>query len=250
MTRADQLQERMLRSLGAVAPRAAAAFDWIDASKHSSWGGPMNGQAGRQQITRSLLGSQAVERIVETGTYRGMTTLFLSQVSGAHVLSVEANPRFYHFARRRFIGTPKVTITLGDSRAFLDRLSRDEKIVAQRTFFYLDAHWGADCPLADEVRLICDRWADPLVMIDDFAVPDDPDYAYDVYPNGHRFDLDYLPREDLTDFRVLFPTLPGAQESGARRGCALLSRRNQAGRIAAQVPTLRLYPSWPSPSTS
>lgn len=238
-------QGRARQSLVAVAHRAAASIDWLDSSKHSSWGGPMNGQTGRQQIVRSLLGSQGVERVIETGTFRGTTTQFLLHVSGAPVYSVETSARFHHFAQRRLKGHAAVHLSLGDSRAFLDRLSTDAAATAGVTFFYLDAHWGPDCPLADEIRLIAERWPDPLILIDDFAVPHDAGYGFDVYPDGKPFDLGCLPREQLGDFRVLFPALPADQETGARRGCALLVRGARAESIAAQVPGLVLEQAWP-----
>jgi len=207
----------------------------------------MNGQVGRQQMVRRLLGSQPVELVIETGTHRGGTTQFLSHVSGAPVRTVEAEPRFYHFARRRFPEDGTVRVVLGDSRTFLEQLSADPATTAAPTFFYLDAHWGSDCPLTDEVELISERWADPLILIDDFAVPHDPGYGFDLHPDGWPFDLEQLPRERLGDFRVLFPSLPAGEESGARRGCALLVRCSRADVIAGTVPGLLLQPDWPSP---
>ena len=35
------------------------------------WGAAMNGQTARLEICRSILSSEAVDTIVETGTYRG-----------------------------------------------------------------------------------------------------------------------------------------------------------------------------------
>ncbi len=242
-----QAEERALNLMGRLSPGAAAALDWLEPSKHTSWGGPMNGQRGRQEIVRTLFGSQVVGQVIETGTYRGTTTMFFFHMFGGPVLTVEANPRFYCFARKRLSSLDTVRLSFGDSRNFLDRLSSDPVVTSVPTFFYLDAHWSSDCPLAEEVRLIGNRWADPIIMIDDFAVPGDPGYGYDSYGGGVQLNLDYLPGRDLLGFRGLFPNLRSADETGARRGCVVLARSGRAASIAMDVHGLRLQDGWPVP---
>jgi hypothetical protein len=47
-------------------------------------------------------------------------------------------------------------------------------------------------PLVDEIALAFRHWPEAVVMIDDFAVPGDPGYGFDVYGAGQALRLDYL----------------------------------------------------------
>lgn len=113
----------------------------------------MNGQVGGCEIARALARVVRFERVVETGTYRGTTTEFLSAIFGAPVLTVEKDLRCFTFASRRLSTLRGVTVHLGDSRDALRDLVATKQYNLT-TFFYLDAHWNADLPLGEEVRLI------------------------------------------------------------------------------------------------
>jgi hypothetical protein len=183
--------------------------------------GAFNGQERRAEIFDELLHSISFRAIVETGTYRGITTERL-RASGLPVWTIESAPRFFHFARRKFRGDPRVTPQLGDSRTVLERLASDGTLPRDHVFFYLDAHWGSDLPLADELRLVARRFDDCVVMIDDFEVPGDPAFTFDDYGPGKRLCRAYLPSDVLPSFRVFWPRASGSTETGERRGCAIL----------------------------
>jgi hypothetical protein len=227
--------EKLITMLARVSPKAAAHLDELQSSKRLAWGGPMNGQAGRQELVRQILKVVDVTAVVETGTYRGTTTEFLWHLTGGPVLSAESHPRFFEYARRRFMGYDGVQLTLSDSRAFLLKIAVDKSIQMERVFFYLDAHWDADLPLHDELLLIEKYWKDPIIMIDDFEVPGDPGYCFDDYGPGRRLTMEYLPLKELSNLVVLFPTLPSAEETGARRGCAVLVDREREASLLSSV---------------
>jgi hypothetical protein len=66
-----------------------------------------------------------------------------------------------------------VEVTREDSRTFLKRVVEELSEVGARPFFYLDAHGGKgrpETPLLDEIAAVL-RFAEFVVMIDDFAVP-------------------------------------------------------------------------------
>ena len=132
--------------------------------------------------------------IAETGTYRGTTTEFMAQ-TGLPIYTVEANPANYGFVRARFWRTYNITPVCGDSRPALGELLdgplRD--ITRHHTlFFYLDAHWNEDLPLAEEIDIAFSRCPFALVMIDDFQVPFDPGYGYDDYGAGKALVPSYI----------------------------------------------------------
>src|SRR5947209_5803157 len=67
----------------------------------NGWGGPLNGQCGRQQLVIDLMQAIRFTHIIETGTYRGTTTEYLARVSGLPTYSVELTKYNYHYARYR-----------------------------------------------------------------------------------------------------------------------------------------------------
>jgi predicted O-methyltransferase YrrM len=221
-------------------PSWLAAYDYhLKPSLKASWGGPFNGQEGRQAIFRELVSKIQFQMIVETGTYRGTTTEFLAQESGLLVCTVETEPRFYHYARRRLKGQKQIRLELGDSREFITKLARDAALPKQSVFFYLDAHWQEDLPLKQEIEIIVKYWRGICIMIDDFQVPGDEGYTYDDYGPEKRLCLDYLqplPQFGLTAF---FPSLPSSRETGGKRGCVLLADENFAVRLR-DFQTLRI----------
>jgi hypothetical protein len=187
---------------------------------------PMNGQQNRQEIVRSLAASVVFSRVLETGTYRGGTTRFLADTFDLPVGSVEAVPRYFAYAQHRIAGDRRISLSQGDSREFLRRqadrvATRPSGSPPETIFFYLDAHWEDDLPLAEELRIIAGTWERAVVMIDDFEVPGDPGYGFDDYGEQKSLTETYLPRV-VANWTRLYPAAPSDRESGARRGCVVL----------------------------
>ena len=108
---------------------------------------------------------------------------------------------------------------------------------------YLDAHWFADLPLREELQSLLDSGRSAAVVIDDFAVPWDPGYSYDDFGPGRVLCVDILAGLDHGRATLFFPTLPAAQETGERRGCAMIGTGDVAD-VLATFMTLRAHP-WP-----
>jgi predicted O-methyltransferase YrrM len=224
-----KLSERAYLKVSAAMPPALAAR--LDLARPASLAGPpLNGQRERQRLVRDLLAAVRFDQVVETGTFRGATTLFLSQVSGLPTFSVELLPRFFRFAGWRCGQDPSVHLTLGDSRAFLRDLAAGA--AGRTTLFYLDAHWQPDVPRFEELEIIAAGWPRAVVIVDDFAVPDDPGYGFTSY-DGTALTLDYLPA--LPGWARYYPAARSGSETGARRGCLVLA----APEVAAPVEDVR-----------
>jgi hypothetical protein len=190
----------------------------------SSWGGPFNGQTFRQQIFLELIQKIDFSAIAETGTFRGTTTEYLHASSRLPVYSVELQPRFYWYAKTRFCTQRNITLYNGDSRSFLRHLLKVPTFVQKKVFFYLDAHWGDDLPLKEEVQFVFENFPRSVVMIDDFNVPGDEGYGYDDYGNGKVLSLEYLhPVINKLNAAIFFPAKSGDLETGAKRGCVVLT---------------------------
>lgn len=232
---------RMVDRVESVSPRLAAYVDWCQ-MEHTRYGtGPMNGQPARQQLVRAIARVVAPKAVIETGTGRGATTSFLWAVTGCPTWTVESSARHASFARWRLHDIGAITVCQGDSRAFLRRLAADPQVPKESVFFYLDAHWEADLPLRDEVLIIGRDWSDPIIMIDDFQVPDDPGYGFDDYGDAGRITRDYIPLAELGDVEVLFPTCLSSAEGGLRRGCSVIVSRARAEAFAREHIPLRAY---------
>jgi hypothetical protein len=108
-------------------------------------------------------------------------------------------------------------------------------------FFYLDAHGYGDLPMADEIRLAFRYWPEAVVMVDDFAVPDDPGYGFDDWGPGKALSLGYLIDNGILPAGVWFPRCNSAAETGMRRGCVVLAHGADVIRRLDSLATLR---SW------
>jgi predicted O-methyltransferase YrrM len=225
-------------TLPRASPRLAGILDYLRPSLRASWGGPMNGQPHRQEIVRDLMRLLRFEQVVETGTFRGATTEFLWHVSGAPVLTVESEPRYYTYARTRLSANSGITTHLGDSRSFLSALAGEQAQPQKRVFFYLDAHWSQDLPLWDELSTIASAWEEAVVMVDDFQVPGDTGYGFDDYGPGKALTEINLPRGDVGSWARFYPARPSTDESGAKRGALVLSSPRLVDQVS-QVRTLR-----------
>ena len=94
-------------------------------------------------------------------------------------------------------------------------------------FFYLDAHWNEDLPLAEELDTIFCRSSNPVVMIEDFQVPDDPDYGYDDYGPRKSLNPEYNSRSDEN---ARSSGLPSVHAVGGRNWPAAWLRYSLQGR--------------------
>ncbi|MGH9878161.1 MAG: hypothetical protein ACRD5H_11020 [Nitrososphaerales archaeon] len=203
-----------------------------------SWGGPFNGQKFRRRIVFDLLFAFPIKAVVETGTFRGTTTALFAATS-LPVYSAEIHPRYFSYAKTRFLfNRHNVHLYHGDSRSFLRYLSGDSRIPKEDVFFYLDAHWGNDSPLRDELEIIFSKWERPIVMVDDFQVPDSG-YGFDDYGPGKALNLDYIdPVVSTHNISVFFPSVDSPKETGGRRGSVVLCKEMSGVEIDKTVKTL------------
>ena len=212
----------------------------FDKSLGKEFGGPFNGQEFRQGIFKDLVSTYSFRAIVETGSFRGVTTEFMATESGLPVYTVEAESRFFHYAKLALRKNKKVKVILGDSRQFIVDLSKNKSFPKDSVFFYLDAHWHDDLPLFREIELVGANWTNTIIMIDDFEVPDDTGYNFDDYGGGKRLNLDYIFPLLENKWVVFFPSAKSDLETSIKRGCVVLVSKDLEDTIK-QVTTLRIY---------
>jgi hypothetical protein len=245
----DSKYVRLCHRMRAWLDECAGMWDyWRRPEWRLAWGGPFNGQEFRQRLFIELCARVPFSAVVETGTYRGTTTAYVRRATRLPIHSFEANPRHYGFARAHLMFLPNVHLHRCDSRAGLARLATADALPPGAVFFYLDAHGGGDLPLAKEISLAFTHWPDAVVMIDDFAVPDDPGYGFDDYGPGKALTLGYLRENALPPSAAWFPTCPSVAETGFRRGSVVLARANDLIRRIDNVKTLRRWTPGETPT--
>ena len=171
-----------------------------------------NGQFSKHQIFADLCAIFPFDAFVETGTYQGETTRFLTR-HGKPVYSVEINAEYF-FRSKEFLKTEAlVQLTFGDSPEFLRDLTFAVLKPDDLAFVYLDAHWYDHLPLREEFTLIFTHHPRAVVMIDDFKIDDDDGYGYDSYDNGQEVSLAFLDKElRAQNWQVFFPSMPSAHD--------------------------------------
>ncbi len=195
-----------------------------------SWGGPFNGQQRRRELFVTVADALKPRAIVETGTYRGTTTALFAQ-TGLPVYTVEAQSRNFGFAKEQLRGYRNVKMLRCDSREGLRRIlgSALQHKLHEPLFFYPDAHWDSNLPLAEELDIIFSKCERAVVMIDDFQVPSDDGYDFDSYGPGSTLTQDYIaPHLARYALVSLYPKAAAREETGARRGCVVLANKRDS----------------------
>lgn len=233
-------------------------IDYLRAPELGAEWGPFNGQTARQALFVEIVTNTKPKALIETGTSLGATTALMSQ-TGLPVFTIELYPRHYGFARARFWRKRNIKLLHDDSRTGLRRLFDGplRALSGHTLFFYLDAHghvFGDDLPLAEELDIVF-RWCpSAVVMIDDFAVPNDAGYGYDDYGPGRALVFDYI-RPAIAEHRLgaFFPSTPSVADYPStpmaaaglvipgrlRRGCVVLVKEARHAPVLASLPLLR-----------
>jgi hypothetical protein len=211
-----------------------------DYRKFYPWGFAMNGQTSRLEATRQIIFRLEIERIIETGTFRGTTTVWFGQF-GIPVETVEFYGRHWAFSRARLSRFSNVEVLRGSStQVFKERIADQRVAEDTRQLFYLDAHWP-DLPLREELELIFSNYSRAVVMIDDFNVIDDDGYGYDNYGPEKALTLDYVLAAKIPKLHVFYPATPSHQETGLRRGSVIITSNEM---LATELDKISLLRRW------
>lgn len=123
-----------------------------------------------------------IDTVVETGTFRGGTTVLFSLLFD-NVHTIEIQDATYQVSKENLKQFSNVYCHLGSSEKVLKTILPNLK--NQRILFYLDAHWQSHWPLLEELKEISKTHKDNcIIVIDDFKVPGRPDVPYDYYGNN------------------------------------------------------------------
>lgn len=160
-----------------------------------------------------------IKTFIETGTYHGVTTEWLSSLVKT-VHTIEINENYQTIAKERLESLQNVHMHIGNSPEVLSHIL---PLVTVPVMFFLDAHWGTYCPLNDELKAIkASGIIDPVITIHDFQVPNTT-LGFDVY-DGQALSLErvepFLPNLYSNGYKINYND---ETAGGARRGILYVS---------------------------
>ena len=201
----------------------------------------MNGMTSRLEAARQIIHALRIERIIETGTFRGTTAEWLAQF-GLPLETVEISQRYYAFAQARLAKFKNTEVLLNSSVPFLkERIARGAVAKDRRQLFYLDSHWENYLPLREELELIFSHYNNAVVLIDDFKVADDEGYGFDHYAPDKELTLTYVLNSKLPKLSCFYPATRSNEETGAKRGWVVLTSNIQMADQLRAITLLREY---------
>jgi hypothetical protein len=221
--------------------RGLADYYSRNKGKFYPWGFAMNGMTSRLEATRQVIYALGIERIVETGTFRGTTAEWFAQF-GLPLETIEIAERYYVFSQARLAKFKNVEVRLDSSVPFLkERIARGSVARDTRQLFYLDAHWENHLPLRDELVSIFGHYTNAVVLIDDFKVEDDDGYGFDHYASDRELTLAYVQNSGLPKLSYFYPATRSNEETGAKRGWIILTSNTQLADQLRAVALLREF---------
>ncbi|MDO8563523.1 MAG: hypothetical protein Q7R87_00780 [Nanoarchaeota archaeon] len=167
---------------------------------------PLHGDPIAIESFKLLVKSYKIDCIIETGTYKGFTTSFFARAfPEIPIYTCEIDDFNYRTARENLKEYGNVQIFKESSPKFIESLIKDNKI-GKRPFFYLDAHWFNEWPLESELNIIFNKLKSAIVLIDDFKVPDNVNFAFDKYHNKECSLDRVMPNLNKNNkYNILFP---------------------------------------------
>ena len=188
---------------------------------------PLNKQFVRMRNICVLSNILDPTTAIETGTYIGTSTIFLSKLVSKECFTIELIDEYADIAARRFAKydvLKKITLIRGDSSVEITNILNKLNPETARVLAYLDAHWHDKLPLVSELKELINWGGKWLAIVDDFKIPEHQGYGFDLY-NG--IEIGYKLIEDLDSLCVLIPNESSENETGEKRGTAYIVPKSQ-----------------------
>lgn len=185
---------------------------------------PFNGQAIRYSTISAIARSFRPTVGVETGTFLGSSTPYLAALVTGEMHTIEIDRITAKLAGDRFLKnhpSAQIVLNVGDSvieiRKVLSKLDPSKS----RVLAYLDAHWYDAVPTTEELEALNSWGGSWIAIIDDFKVPNDSGYKYDVY-GDLEISQEILP--STVELCLYVPNTPSERETGRRKGTGYVCR--------------------------
>jgi hypothetical protein len=182
---------------------------------------PFNGDPYVQVEFLNLRDRFSVRNVIETGSCLFTTTKWFSR-NFSKVYTFEINPEFYNIGKTKVEDSEHVESHNTDSVSGLKSIIGS---LSGQSLFFLDAHWGENCPLLDELDVISGCKIPPIIAIHDFKT-DDPSFGFDSYGN-REFDLNYINLALMKIYPKGFDYYYNLKGAGAKRGLIYILSSSQ-----------------------
>lgn len=146
---------------------------------------------------KKLIKKHGIKKVYETGTFVGGMTKEFSKIVD-EVESIEINSAIFNLASENLQEIKNIKLHLGNSPEVLQDIVEKNN---NKVLFFFDAHWYDHNPIFDELNVIIDKNIEPIIVIDDFRVPEKPEWGSDhplryesikeylekIYKNGYNY---------------------------------------------------------------
>ena len=132
----------------------------------------LHGDQVLSSLVKELIEEFQPTAIVETGTFKATTTIFLAGLSNNRIpiYTCEISRAYFRESRWRLKNMPGIYLSKATSPVFIKRLMREGGL-GDLPLFYLDAHSGNTVfPLLDELHSLASL-KKAIIIIDDFLIP-------------------------------------------------------------------------------
>jgi hypothetical protein len=159
---------------------------------------PFNGDTFVQAEFLKLKKQFNIDRVIETGSCLYSTTKWLGE-NFESVKTIEINSQYAERGMHKIKDMENVKAIVGISSVdWLNQIAavyeENKDIIHNfKHLFFLDAHWGEECPLLQELEAISKlrTYQPPVIVIHDFKVPNESNLGYDSI-HGQPFEFDWI----------------------------------------------------------
>jgi len=118
-----------------------------------------------------------IKTAVELGTCLGSSAIWFAK-NFEKVITIEISVGYASIANKRIIkeNLENIQLYVGDTVAVLPEIIHD---INDDSIFFIDSHWGNECPMLKELQIIAKRGIKPVIVIHDFKVPNEPALGFD-----------------------------------------------------------------------
>lgn len=174
---------------------------------------PFAGDGLVAKEVKRLVRQYGIRSAVETGTHQGATAEALAALVPM-VYTIESEMGLFTEAQDRLAGLPNVRQYQGLSTNVLPGLLPQ---IEQPALYYLDAHWGGNYPLPQEVGIIAQHDPRPVILMHDMQVPGHPELHADLQPDGSLYCYEWV-RPALETIHLPWRYYYNKQAEGLRIG--------------------------------
>jgi hypothetical protein len=103
----------------------------------------------KQEFLLSLIRKYKIENVVETGTYKGETTIILSK-NAKNVFTIEPYEPLHRYLDESFENRENIKLFKGRSEDYLEEILK--MLPDSNNLFYLDSHYSGESTFLDETN--------------------------------------------------------------------------------------------------